>query len=176
MEKQEAKMWDPLSSLAQKAKDAAARIESEINNSVGYVDSMSTLFSEAKAAPLADDGNENEYFKVEEEEVSFSEADPSGKGGENTTRVMSNPKDSEGSGGWDQCEDANSENNSITTLPEAMAKIEALKEEIKSVKEELVAAKDDAKSYRVINLELEQQVRDLTEENMSLKMAAKDTD
>jgi len=39
-----------------------------------------------------------------------------------------------------------------------------------------VAAKDDAKSYRVINLELEQQVRDLTEENMSLKMAAKDTD
>ncbi len=60
----------------------------------------------------------------------------------------------------------------------ALKKINALEGELKSLKEELIDAKAESKSYQVSNLELEQQVRDLTKENLSLKMnmTAKDTD
>ena len=173
-------MWD-LSSLAQKAKEAVATIESEINDSVGYVDSdvigVSSLLS-----PAAPDNNEtDDYFKVEEEEIAFSEAEPS----ETTTvnektnkKDATATKDGEGSGGWDQCEDVITKEQYVTNLSEAQVKIDELEKEVQQLKEELIAGRDEAKLLRVTNLELEQQVRDLTEENMSLKMnmSAKDTD
>jgi hypothetical protein len=167
-------MWD-LSSLAQKAKEAVANFESEINDSVGYVDAggISNLFHDTDAKK-ADENNEADYFQVEEEEVSFTEADQSllddKRGIKSSTDGDNGTKDVDESGGWDQCEDASVKDNSSSTLPKALAQIEALEKEIKLLKEELVAAREETKSYRVTNLELEQQVRDLTEENMSLKM------
>ncbi|KAL7479743.1 hypothetical protein ACHAW6_005465 [Cyclotella cf. meneghiniana] len=172
-------MWD-LSSLAQKAKDAAARIESEINDSVGYVDAgIATLVAATEASPASVDNNEKDYFKVEEEEVSFSESDvaPSEKSGE-AIRDANSSKLFDVNGDWDQCEGINTKNDAISTLSCALAKINALERELKSLKGELSAVKAELKSCRVGNLELEQQVRDLTEENMSLKMnmTTKDTD
>ena len=164
-------MWD-LSSLAQKAKEAVATIESEINNSVGYADAgVSSLFSDSTAATPASDNNiDADYFKVEEEEVSFSEADPLEKDNENTTLVEKATK-------YDD-ENVDSNNISTTTSSGILSKIEQLEKELGILKEELIAAREEAKSYRVRNLELEQQVRDLTEENMSLKMniSAKEMD
>lgn len=172
-------MWNlHITSLAQKAKEALETIETEINDSVGFEDAsggISSLFKETNVTSAAADTNEADYFKVEEEEVSFSKAEPSDKNNnENTNRDESEKDQNQ----WDQCEDADLKSNSITDISEAVAKIEAMEKEMKELKEDLAAAKDETKSYKVINLELEQQVRDLTEENMSLKMnmAAKDAD
>ena len=165
-------MWD-LSSLAKKAKEAVATIENEINDSVGYVDEggVSSLFK-TETSPAAEESNEADYFEVEEEVVSFTAADgeSSEKNNENAILDESVTKDGDSSSGWDQCEDAEPKANSVTTLSEAVSKIDALEKEIKELKDELLAARDEVKSFRVSNLELEQQVRDLTEENMSLKM------
>jgi hypothetical protein len=173
-------MWNlHITSLAQKAKEALETIETEINDSVGFEDAsggISSLFKETDVTSAAADTNEADYFKVEEEEVSFSQTEPSDKNNNENTNRDESEKDSDVQ--WDQCEDADSKSDSITSLPEAVAKIEAMEKEMKAIKEELATAKDEIKSYKVINLELEQQVRDLTEENMSLKMnmGAKDTD
>lgn len=158
-------MWD-LSSLAQKAKEAVATFENEINDSVGHIDSgvkLSNLFQETETSDdaAAEDTNEAEYFKVEEEEVSF-EADTSQKNSSGDNTKLDDSTKDEGSG-WDQCEDVNS-------LSGALSKIEELEKQMKRLREELDAAKEEIKTCRVTNLELEQQVRDLTEENMSLKM------
>lgn len=173
-------MWNlHLTSLAQKAKEALETIETEINDSVGFEDEsggISSLFKETDATSAAADTSEADYFKVEEEEVSFSEVEPSIKNASESANTDGSEKDADVQ--WDQCEDADSKNNSITNPSEAVAKIEALEKEMRALKEELAAVKDEIKSYKVTNLELEQQVRDLTEENMSLKMnmAAKDAD
>ena len=98
-----------LSSLAQKANDAAARIESEIKDSIGYVDAG----TDRETTLASDDNNEKNYFE-EEEEVSFSEADvdPSERRIENA--VKDENRHDDGNGGWDHCEDLNTKGDPIS--------------------------------------------------------------
>ena len=173
-------MWD-LSSLAQKAKEAVATIESEINDSVGYVDTEVIGVSSLLSPAVPDNNETDDYFKVEEEEeIAFSEAEPSESTtvNEKTHKKDDAIKDGESSGGWDQCEDVITKEKDVTSLSDAQVKIDELEKEVQQLKEELIAERDEAKLLRMTNLELEQQIRDLTEENMSLKMnmSAKDTD
>jgi hypothetical protein len=52
------------------------------------------------------------------------------------------------------------------TLPDALAKIDALEQELKLLKQKLIVAEDKSTSYQIRNLELEHQLRNLAEEIM----------
>ena len=52
---------------------------------------------------------------------------------------------------------------------DALARIEYLEKQVNSLKDELTAAREEAQNYHATNLLLEQQVKELQEENTSLK-------
>ncbi|EED91513.1 predicted protein [Thalassiosira pseudonana CCMP1335] len=168
-------MW-ALGSLAQKAKEAVAQVEKELNESVGVKEDdgggdKSAGIKENKEgatstdAPSASSENNSDgdgYLNVEDdEEILFAKQDDEdGNACDDSER-------------WDKCDDANEQKDGtapdkidVSTLSEAVSKIKLLEQEVSSLKEELSSARERSNSYKNRNLELEQQLRELTEENL----------
>mmetsp|Transcript_10517 Transcript_10517/g.18468 ORF Transcript_10517/g.18468 Transcript_10517/m.18468 type:complete len:171 (-) Transcript_10517:7-519(-) len=163
-------MWNNISSLAQKAKEAAALIEEQINDSVGVgaegdgVDDVVADGDGGAPAPSSDgwekcddiSSNGGEDEKAEQhskpQEMSFVDLESAAK---------EIPKNESG------------ELESNAALLDALAKIELLEKQVSSLKVELASAKDSARveyeNYHATNLLLEQQVKELQEENEKLK-------
>mmetsp|Transcript_1207 Transcript_1207/g.1846 ORF Transcript_1207/g.1846 Transcript_1207/m.1846 type:complete len:182 (-) Transcript_1207:104-649(-) len=172
-------MWN-LSSLAQKAKDAAAQIEHQINDSIGAI-----IPEEDENAIAANPDNQEEtdgYLNVEEECVSFAERDEEtqqqhGDDDDDAVtqteamrpRVESAPSTGEISfvdlkSALPESFDGNS-----AAVEEALGRIALLEQMVKSLEEQLTTAKEESEKYYSSNLELMEQVRELKEENELLK-------
>ena len=61
------------------------------------------------------------------------------------------------------------ESNVNSALMGALARLESLEKQVNSLKDELAAAREESQNYHATNLLLEQQVKELQEENTSLK-------
>ena len=172
-------MWN-LSSLAQKAKDAAAQIEHQINDSIGAI-----IPEEDENAIAANPDNQEEtdgYLNVEEECVSFAERDEDtqqqhGDDDDDAVtqteamrpRVESAPSTGEISfvdlkSALPESFDGNS-----AAVEEALGRIALLEQMVKSLEEQLTTEKEESEKYYSSNLELMEQVRELKEENELLK-------
>jgi hypothetical protein len=159
-------MWN-ISSLAQRAKDAAAQIEHQINDSIGGVQ------EEKMSNPDQQEETTDGYLNVEEECVSFSERD------EDATHcdIDKQPKsmrqrvESAPSTGEISFVDLKSAVNSAAdddALEEALGRIDSLEQNVKCLEEQLLSAKEESEKYYASNLELMEHVRVLKEENNKL--------
>ena len=169
-------MWN-LSSLAQRAKDAAVQIENQINDSIGAI--LPDEEDENAAEPETDG-----YLNVEEECVSFSERD------EETQQHCDDDIDAQPKGMRQRVESAPStgeisfvdlksvlpesyDGNSATVNNDSMGallgRVALLEQTVKSLEEQLMSAKEESEKYYASNLELMEQVRELKEENKLLK-------
>jgi len=173
-------MWN-LSSLAQKAKDAAAQIEHQINDSIGAI-----IPEEDENAIAANPDNQEEtdgYLNVEEECVSFAERDEETQqqhGNDDDddavtqTKAMRPRVESAPSTGEISFVDLKSAlpesfDGNSAAVEEALGRIALLEQMVKSLEEQLTTAKEESEKYYSSNLELMEQVRELKEENELLK-------
>ena len=167
-------MWN-LSSLAQKAKDAAAQIEHQINDSIGAI-----IPEEDENAIAANPDNQEEtdgYLNVEEECVSFAERDEDTQqqhGDDDDddavtqTKAMRPRVESAPSTGEISFVDLKSAlpesfDGNSAAVEEALGRIALLEQMVKSLEEQLTTAKEESEKYYSSNLELMEQVRELKE-------------
>ena len=163
-------MWNlGLSDLAQKAKDAVALIESTINDSVGVVeeeedDSGEVVLRGRERAPTSDGWEKCEKSSAHDssggvEEKAKDPPPPASSQHEMSFVDLKGEIDdipkAEGGGKM--------ESSDAALLDDALARIDSLVDQVTSLKEELVLAQ----ASRIL---LEKQVKDLQEENRSLKM------
>lgn len=179
-------MWN-LSSLAQRAKDAAAQIEHQINDSIGVIQEEEENTTAPPPAPAAASNSDHQeettaddYLNVEEECVSFSERDEETQDDKTDIqptamrqRVESAPSTGEISfvdltNAFPQSHDEDSAAADVIT-EEARGKIALLEQMVKSLEEQLMSAKEESEKYYASNLELMEQVRELKEENQLLR-------
>ena len=176
-------MWT-LSSLAQRAKDAAAQIDQQINDAIGIQEEESaaavpppSLSPDASMNNRDNDRQEETdgdgYLNLEEECVSFSKT--SGdvhveeSKGNTRQRAESSPSTGEISfvdlkNALPQSLDGNSE-----ALEDALGRIDLLEQQVKSLEMQLVSAKEEFEKSYASSIELAEQVRTLKEENKLLK-------
>ena len=163
-------MWSNLSAIAEKAKEAAQAIESQINDSMA---AGTTTEEDEKGWEKCDisnhhDGNgdgsgDNDGEKVKEIEDRSSEKAPSS--GMSFVDLKDAAKDIPEA----LNDDENKMEQSNDKLANALSRIECLEKQVNSLKDELTAAREEAQNYHATNLLLEQQVKELQEENTSLK-------
>jgi hypothetical protein len=165
-------MWN-LSSLAQRAKEAAAQIEHQINDSIGVQEDSAAALSPAASNPDQQEETDG-YLNLEEECISFSETHHCDvdKTKAMRQRVESAPSTGEISfvdlkSALQQSYDGNSA--AVDGLEEALGRIDLLEQTIKSLEEQLLSAKEESEKFFASNLELLEQVRALKEENELLK-------
>jgi len=177
-------MWN-LSSLAQRAKDAAAQIDQQINDAIGIQEEESaaavpppSLSPDASMTNRDDDRQEETdgdgYLNLEEECVSFSKASgdvnvEESKANNTRQRAESSPSTGEISfvdlkNALPQSLDGNSE-----ALEDALGRIDLLEQQVKSLEMQLFSAKEEFEKSYASNIELAEQVRTLKEENKLLK-------
>ena len=176
------KMWN-LSSLAQRAKDAAAQIDQQINDAIGIQEEESAAavpppsLSPASMNNRDDDRQEETdgdgYLDLEEECVSFSKAsgdvNVEESKGNSRQRAESSPSTGEISfvdlkSALPQSLDGNSE-----ALEDALGRIDLLEQQVKSLEMQLFSAKEEFEKSYASSIELAEQVRTLKEENKLLK-------
>eukprot|EP01083_Nonionella_stella_P068703 182622_1 len=178
-------MWTDLSSIAQKAKEAAALIEKQINDSLlgeggGSKSSPSSPAAAGAGARTDDAGSDlssDGNGRAEGSSEGWEKCDDissDGSGGEkikkpdkkeNTPQEMSFvdlkavakeiPKNNDG--------------EPSKALLDALARMESLEKQVNSLKDELAVAREESQNYHATNLLLEQQIKELQEENKSLK-------
>lgn len=173
-------MWN-LSSLAQRAKEAAEQIENQINDSIGAIipDEDENV---AVENPEQQEEETDGYLNVEEECVSFAdriEETQQQCGDDNIDtqlqpvrqRVESAPSTGEISfvDLKEQFSDGNSAAVDNESLKEALGRVVLLEQMVKSLEEQLMSAKEESEKNYTANLELMEQVRELKEENKMLK-------
>ena len=160
-------MWNlGLSDLAQKAKDAVALIESTINDSIGVGeeeedDSGEVVLRGRERAPTSDGW----------EKCDMSSAHDSSGGVEEKAKDPPPPASQQHEmsfvdlkGVIDDIPKAEGgKMESDAALLDALARIDSLEDQVTSLKDELVLA-------QAANILLEKQIKDLQEENRSLKM------
>ena len=161
-------MWSNLSAIAEKAKEAAQAIESQINDSMA---AGTTTEEDEKGWEKCDISNhhddngdgsgDNDGEKVKEKEDRSAEKAPSS--GMSFVDLKDAAKDIPEALNDDENKQSNNE------LADALARIEYLEKQVNSLKDELTAAREESQNYHATNLLLEQQVKELQEENTSLK-------
>eukprot|EP00574_Skeletonema_japonicum_P007412 CAMPEP_0201713718 /NCGR_PEP_ID=MMETSP0593-20130828/460_1 /ASSEMBLY_ACC=CAM_ASM_000672 /TAXON_ID=267983 /ORGANISM="Skeletonema japonicum, Strain CCMP2506" /LENGTH=183 /DNA_ID=CAMNT_0048202897 /DNA_START=45 /DNA_END=596 /DNA_ORIENTATION=- len=174
-------MWN-LSSLAQRAKDAAVQIEHQINDSIGAIIPDEDEENEAVENPEQQEEETDGYLNVEEECVSFSERGEETQQDCDDNNIDTQPKaarkrvESAPSTGEisfvdlaPQSFDGNSAAVDNDSLEEALGRVALLEQTVKSLEEQLMSAKEESEKYYASNLELMEQVRELKEENKLLK-------
>ena len=162
-------MWSNLSAIAEKAKEAAQAIESQINDSMA---AGTTTEEDEKGWEKCDISNhhhdngdgsgDNDGEKVKEIEDRSAEKAPSS--GMSFVDLKDAAKDIPDALNEDENKQSNNE-----LAGDALARIEYLEKQVNSLKDELAAAREEAQNYHATNLLLEQQVKELQEENTSLK-------
>ena len=164
-------MWSNLSAIAEKAKEAAQAIESQINDSMAA--GTTTEEDDEKGWEKCDISNhhhhdngdgsgDNDGEKVKEIEHRSEEKAPSS--GMSFVDLKDAAKDIPDALNEDENKQSNNE-----LAGDALARIEYLEKQVNSLKDELAAAREEAQNYHATNLILEQQVKELQEENTSLK-------
>jgi hypothetical protein len=179
-------MWT-LSSLAQRAKDAAAQIDQQINDAIGIQEEEESaaavpppsLSPDASMTNRDDDRQEETdgdgYLNLEEECVSFSKASgdvhvEESKANNTRQRAESSPSTGEISfvdlkNALPQSfDDGNSE-----ALEDALGRIDLLEQQVKYLEMQLLSAKEEFEKSYASSIELAEQVRTLKEENKLLK-------
>lgn len=183
-------MWTNISSLAQKAKEAAAIFEEQINDSIGLNKDGASPSPKANAAAVdggrSDGGDDEAADGVER--VGGSDGGWE-KCGDNSSDDDGDDKPLKLKDGKSQemsyvdlksaAEDVPKRDDSggmeaNTALSDALARIESLEKQALSLKNELAAAREESQNYHATNLLLEQQVKELQEENRSLKESGAD--
>ena len=162
-------MWSNLSAIAEKAKEAAQAIESQINDSMA---AGTTTEEDEKGWEKCDISNhhhdngdgsgDNDGEKVKEKEDRSAEKAPSS--GMSFVDLKDAAKDIPDALNEDENKQSNNE-----LAGDALARIEYLEKQVNSLKDELTAAREETQNYHATNLLLEQQVKELQEENTSLK-------
>ena len=164
-------MWSNLSAIAEKAKEAAQAIESQINDSMAA--GTTTEEDDEKGWEKCDISNhhhhdngdgsgDNDGEKVKEIEDRSEEKAPSS--GMSFVDLKDAAKDIPDALNEDENKQSNNE-----LAGDALARIEYLEKQVNSLKDELTAAREESQNYNATNLLLEQQVKELQEENTSLK-------
>ena len=164
-------MWSNLSAIAEKAKEAAQAIESQINDSMAA--GTTTEEDDEKGWEKCDISNhhhhdngdgsgDNDGEKVKEIEDRSEEKAPSS--GMSFVDLKDAAKDIPDALNEDENKQSNNE-----LAGDALARIEYLEKQVNSLKDELAAAREEAQNYHASNLLLEQHVKELQEENTSLK-------
>ena len=164
-------MWSNLSAIAEKAKEAAQAIESQINDSMAA--GTTTEEDDEKGWEKCDISNHHHHDngdgsgdddgeKVKEIEDRSEEKAPSS--GMSFVDLKDAAKDIPDALNEDENKQSNNE-----LAGDALARIEYLEKQVNSLKDELAAAREEAQNYHASNLLLEQHVKELQEENKSLK-------
>ncbi len=175
-------MWN-LSSLAQRAKEAAEQIENQINDAIGEIIPEEDDENVAVENPEQQEEETDGYLNVEEECVSFAERIEETQqqcGDDNNIdtqlqpvrqRVESAPSTGEISfvDLKEQFSDGNSAAVDNNAMEEALGRVALLEQMVKSLEEQLMSAKEESEKNYAANLELMEQVRELKEENKLLK-------
>lgn len=182
-------MWTNISSLAQKAKEAAAIFEEQINDSIGINKDGASPSPKANATAVdggrSDGGDEEASDGVERVGGSDGEWE---KCGDNSSDDDGNDKPLKDDKPQEEISfvdlksvaedvpkiDEGGGMEANTALADALARIESLEKQALSLKNELAAAREEAQNYHATNLLLEQQVKELQEENRSLKESGAD--
>ena len=157
-------MWSNLSNLAQHAKDAAALIEGQINDSLKYDDDD----DEAADGERRSRGTSDGWEKCDDD-ISSDE----GKGGEKANRLPD--KSSELSfvdlkaAAADIPKNPSGELETDPALLEALAKIDILEKQVNSLKDELAGAREEAANHHSTLLLQRERIEELEKENRSLK-------
>mmetsp|Transcript_36832 Transcript_36832/g.77276 ORF Transcript_36832/g.77276 Transcript_36832/m.77276 type:complete len:160 (-) Transcript_36832:403-882(-) len=154
-------MWGNLSSLAKKAKEAAALIEEQINDSVG----AGAEGGRCDAAASDGDGWEKCDDDEKAEEKMPKETAPQEMSFVDLKSAAESIPKTEGGG-----------RESDAALLNALARIESLEKQVGSLKVDLAlareAAREESENYHATNLLLENQVKELQEQNHVLKESA----
>ena len=177
-------MWN-LSSLAQRAKDAAAQIDQQINDAIGIQEEESaavpppSLSSPASMNNRVDNRQEETdgdgYLNLEEECVSFSKTSGDVKVEELKANMRQRTESSPSTGeisfvdlksALPQSYDGN---GSSEALEDALGRIDLLEQQVKSLEMQLFSAKEEFEKSYASSIELAEQVRMLKEENKLLK-------
>lgn len=158
-------MWSNISSLAQSAKDAAALIEGQINDSLKYDDDD----DEAADGERRSRGTSDGWEKCDDD-ISSDE----GKGGEKA-KLPGDNKSSEISfvdlkaAAEDIPKNPCGELETDPALLEALAKIDILEKQVNSLKDELAGAREEAANHHSTLLLQRERIEELEKENRSLK-------
>ena len=165
-------MWSNLSAIAEKAKEVAHVIESQINDSMAAEKTEEDEKGWEKCDNISnhhdDNGDvsgDNDGEKVKGIEDRSAEKAPSS--GMSFVDLKDAAKD------MALNEDENKMEKNNIELADALARIEYLEKQVNSLKDELTAAREESQNYHATNLLLEQQVQELQEENASLKVKEK---
>ena len=171
-------MWSNLTSIAQKAKEAAARIESEINNSIGFGE-----IDDTEAAESANNSDGWDKCDVSSHDVAIHDSSPRENEMENATSKEISFVDLKGAVESIPCTyphrksddehvdvparmDDFPSNDEPTTdniaLVDALERISSLEQHVRSLQDELSSAHNTT-------LQLLNKIRDLEEQNERLK-------
>lgn len=179
-------MWN-LSSLAQRAKDAAAQIDQQINDAIGIQEEEESAAAVPPPSLLPasmnnrdDDDRQEEtdgdgYLNLEEECVSFSKTsgDVNVEESKANTRQRTESSPSTGEISFVDLKSALPQsydgNGSSEALEDALGRIDLLEQQVKSLEMQLFLAKEEFEKSYASSIELAEQVRMLKEENKLLK-------
>jgi len=156
-------MWSNLSAIAEKAKEVAATIDQQMNDAM------------ASNSDDEEEASRQGWDKCDKDEVtdkkssSIAPAPNSGMSFVDLKAEANIPK------AGSSCVDLNAADILDTTTAEnaelvaARAKIQSLEEQVNTLKDELAAVREESQNNHARNVLLEKQMKELKEENESLK-------
>jgi len=178
-------MWNNLSSLAQRAKDAAAQIDQQINDAIGIQEEEESAAAvpPPSLSPASMNNRDNDrqeetdgdgYLNLEEECVSFSKTsgDVNVEETKGNTRQRAESSPSTGEISFVDLKSAipqSFDNGNSEALEDALGRIDLLEQQVKSLEMQLFSAKEEFEKSYASRIELAEQVRTLKEENKLLK-------
>jgi len=158
-------MWSNLSAIAEKAREAAAMIDQQMNDAMA---SSNSDDDEEEATKQGWDTCDKEA--TNKKSSTIAQAPNSGMSfvdlkaeADNIPKVGSSCVDLNAA---DIPDTATAEN---TELVAARAKIQSLEEQVNTLKDELAAAREESQNNHARNVLLEKQIKELQDENESLK-------
>ena len=148
-------MWSNLSAIAEKAREAAAMIDQQMN------DAMASSKSDDEEEATKQGWDTCDKEATNKKSSSIAQAPNSGMSFVDLKAEADNIINAA-----DIPDTAIAEN---TELVAARAKIQSLEEQVNTLKDELAAAKEESQNNHTRNVLLEKQMKELKEENESLK-------
>lgn len=170
-------MWSNLSAIAEKAREAAAIIDQQMNDAMaGGDDNENSQEREWETC----DGEDPPPHKNESQQQSIQRAPNSGMSFVDL-KTADIPKDGTSYVDLKDAAGAASKDNEKSSSIDSqnnvlLARIESLEKTVNSLKDELTSTREEAQNYHAMNLLLEQQVKELKEENASLQAEQKKSD
>ena len=159
-------MWSNLSNLAQHAKDAAALIEGQINDSLKYDDDDDEAADGERRSRGTSDGWEKCDDDISSDEGKDKRAKLPDKSSEISFVDLKAAAE-------DIPKNPSGELETDPALLEALAKIDILEKQVNSLKDELAGAREEAANHHSTLLLQQERIEELEKENRSLKESSK---